>query len=145
MARNPCLAIVAVSMAMAGPSLAAPASPRAVVEAKFAAVNRHDIPGVAAFYAPDATITASDFCKPRQGRAEVERIYKGIFAAIPDAHVNVKEWLVDGDRVAVRFVVESRRPGQSFDFPIMNFFTVKDGLIVRDDGAFDNGGRPCTP
>ena len=138
--------VLAVAVAaLAGPTAAAPKSPRAVVEAKFAAVNRHAIAEIAALYAPDATITASDFCKPRQGRAEVERIYKGIFTGVPDAQADVVEYVVEGERVAVKFFVRSRLPGRAFDLPIMDFFTVRHGLIVRDDGIFDNGGRPCTP
>jgi hypothetical protein len=41
--------------------------------------------------------------------------------------------------------LHSRRPGRSFDLPLMNFFTVRNGLIVRDQGIFDNGGRACRP
>lgn len=120
-------------------------SPRAVVEAKFEAVNRHSVKDVASFYAADAILTASDFCAPRRGRADVERTYENIFKAIPDVVADVQEYVVEGDRVAVRFVVRSRLPGRSFDVPIMNFFTVRDGLIVSDDGAFDNRGQPCRP
>jgi hypothetical protein len=36
-------------------------------------------------------------------------------------------------------------PGRSFELQLMDLFTVRDGLIVRDDGMFDNRGRPCTP
>jgi ketosteroid isomerase-like protein len=120
-------------------------SPRAVVEAKFEAVNRHSVEDVASFYAPDAILTASDFCTPRRGRADVERTYKTIFQAVPDVVADVQEYVVEGDRVAVRFVVRSRLPGRSFNLPIMNFFTVRDGLITSDDGAFDNRGQPCRP
>lgn len=125
----------------------APASPdaRAVVEAKFAAVNRHDVAAVVALYAPDAEITATDFCAPRHGHADVERIYRGIFAAIPDASADVQEYVAEGDRVAVRFVVRGHVGDYVVAVPIMDFFTVRDGLIVRDDGVFDNGGRPCSP
>lgn len=137
--------LAAAMAALAWPAAAGPASPRAVIEAKFAAVNRHAVADIAALYAPDAVVTASDFCKPREGRAGVERTYKGIFAAVPDAVADVTEYVVDGDRVAVKFFVRSRLPGRSFDLPIMDFFTVRDGLIVRDDGVFDNGGRACTP
>ncbi|MBA3676941.1 MAG: nuclear transport factor 2 family protein [Sphingosinicella sp.] len=120
-------------------------SPHSVVEAKFDAVNRHSIEDVAAFYSTDAIISASDFCAPRHGRSDVKRTYKRIFEAIPDVIADVQEYVVQGDRVAVRFVVRSRLPGRSFDLTIMNFFTVRDGLIVSDEGVFDNGGRPCTP
>jgi ketosteroid isomerase-like protein len=137
---------VAVFVLIAAPATArTPISPRDVVEAKFAAVSRHSLADVVALYAPDATVTASDFCKPREGRAEVERTYKAIFAAVPDATVDVREYVVQGDRVAVRFSLRSQLPGRSFELQLMDFFTVRDGLIVRDDGMFDNRGRPCTP
>ena len=131
---------------ISSPALAAePMSPRDVVAAKFAAVNRHSVEDVVAFYAPDAKVTASDFCAPRQGSADIKRTYEGIFAAVPDAKVEVQEYVQQDDRVAVRFTLSSRIPGRSFDVPLQDFFTVRDGLIVRDDGMFDNHGRPCTP
>ena len=135
------LSLFAVTPALADE----PLSPRAVVEAKFAAVNRHSVSDVAAFYAPDAEVTASDFCTLRHGRADIERTYTNIFATIPDVAVNVAEYVVQDDRVAVRFTLHGSVSGKSFDIPIQDFFTVRDGLIVRDDGMFDNHGRPCSP
>lgn len=138
------LTSIALLAALAGPANAAP-SARAVIEAKFAAVNRHAIAEIAALYAPDAVITASDFCKPRTGRADVERTYKGIFGFLPDAVADMQEYVVEGDRVAVRYVVRGHVQGREVGIKILNFFTVRDGLIVRDDGVFDNGGRACSP
>jgi len=128
--------------AIATPAIAAP-SAQSVVGAKFAAVNRHAIADIAALYSADAVITASDFCHPRLGRAGVTHTYESIYKFVPDASVDPVEYVADGDRVAVKLFVRSRLPGRSFDIPIMNFFTVKDGLIVRDDGIFDNAGRAC--
>lgn len=139
------LTFTAALLATAVPAAAQPLSPRAVVEAKFAAVNRHSIADIVALYAPDARLTASDFCAPRQGQAEVERTYRGIFAFAPDAVDNVQEYIVQGDRVAVRFSLRGTMCGHSFSVPLMNFFTVRNGLIINDDGIFDNGGRACTP
>ena len=139
------LKFTAALLAIAAPASAQPMSPRAMVEAKFAAVNRHAIADIAALYAPDARLTASDFCKPRQGRTEVERTYRGIFAFAPDAVDDVQEYVVQGDRVAVRFILRGTVGGHAFSAALMNFFTVRDGLIVEDDGIFDNGGRACTP
>ena len=140
------LGVSAALAALATPALAGrPDAPRAVVAAKFAAVNRHAVADIVAFYAPDAKVTASDFCKPRQGRADVERTYQALFAAVPDVVADVQDYIVEGDRVAVRFVVRSRLPGRTFDVPILDVFTVRDGLISEDDGLFDNRGRPCTP
>jgi predicted ester cyclase len=116
---------------------------RALVEAKFAAVSHHSATEIAAFYADDAVLTASDFCAPRRGRPDVERTYVAIFAAVPDVTAEVQELVVEGDRVAARVVLHSRMPGRAFDLPIMDFFTVRARHIVRDDGLFDNHGRRC--
>ena len=118
-------------------------TPVEAVLAKFAAVNRHDVGAIVASYGSNARLSASDFCADRIGQSEVARTYRAIFALVPDIQAKVQETLVQGDRVAVRVVLHSRTPGRSFDLPLMNFFTVQDGLIVRDEGIFDNRGRPC--
>lgn len=134
-----------VLLVLATPATAEPKSPRAVVEAKFAAVNRHAISDISALYSTDALLNASNFCKPRRGRTEVARTYQAIFALAPDAFDDVQEYVVQGDRVAVRFVVRGAIGGHPFSIPLMDFFTIRDGLIVEDDAIFDNGGRTCTP
>lgn len=138
------LVLIALVAALATPAAAAP-SAREVVKAKFDAVNRHAVADVVALYAPDAMVTASDFCAPRRGRDDVRRTYEAIIGGVPDVVADVQEMIVEGDRVAVKFVVRSRLPGRAFDVPILDLFTVRDGLIVRDDGIFDNHGRACTP
>src|SRR3981081_4053294 len=97
--------IVAVALGLlVTPAHAWPsASPREVIAAKFAAVNRHAVDDIVALYAPDAEIIASSFCGARRGRADVERTYRAIFTAVPDAVADVQEYVVQGDRVAVRF------------------------------------------
>src|SRR5689334_7207946 len=76
---------------------------QAIITARFAAINRHDIDAVAALYAPDATLTASDFCAPRHGRADVARTLRGIFQLVNDLNADVESTVAQGDRVAVRF------------------------------------------
>jgi hypothetical protein len=71
----------------------------------------------------------------------VRRTYQALFTAFPDISVDVQEYVQEGDRVAVRFVVRT----SSFAVPIMNFFSVRDGVIVSDEGMFDTRGRKCTP
>lgn len=127
------------------PLRAGPPSPRAVVEGKFAAVNRHAVADVVAFYSADARVTASDFCAPRSGRDGVRRTYDALFRTFPDIVADVHEVVTAGDRVVVRFTVRGTIGGRAFAVPIANFFTVRDGLIASDDGVFDNGGRPCSP
>lgn len=131
------LAILMSAAMLAAP---APRSPRATVEAMFAAFNAHDPKAMARLYAPDAKIDSSDFCATR-GAKDVERTYTSLFAAMPDLHDAVDAILVDGDRVAVRFTATSEKAG--FRLPIMTMLRVRDGLIIEDDSRFDNGGRPC--
>ena len=118
---------------------------KAVIEAKFVAVNRHSVDDIEKLYAPDVSITASNFCAPRHGRADVRRIYQDLFATFPDIRAEIQEYVVEGDRVAVRYLVRIGATGKEFVVPIINLCTVRDGLITADDGVFDNGGRKCAP
>ena len=132
--------------AMAGCASVSSQSPaKAVVEAKFAAVNRHSIDDIEKLYAPFASITAPNFCAPRHGREDVRRIYQDLFTSFPDIHAEMQEYLVQGDRVAVRYLVHPGAAAGGFVVPISDWFTVRDGLITTDDGMFDNGGRKCAP
>jgi hypothetical protein len=44
-----------------------------------------------------------------------------------------------------RYRVRIGAAGKDFAVPIINLFTIRDGLITADDGGFDNGGRKCAP
>lgn len=123
----------------------AQASAKSVVQAKFAAVNRHSLEDIVALYAVDAKLTAPDFCLPRHGHDDVRRTYQALFGAYPDISVDVQEYVEEGDRVAVRFIVRSSLPDRGFAVPIMNFFSVRNGVIVSDEGLFDTRGRKCSP
>ncbi len=142
-ARTACFASVALLAGCA--SLAPQTAAKRVVEAKFAAVNRHSIDDIEKLYAPFASITAPNFCAPRHGREGVRRIYQDLFTTFPEIHAEIQEYLVQGDRVAVRYLVHTGPAGKGFVVPIFNLFTVRDGLITTDDGLFDNGGRKCDP
>ena len=120
-------------------------SPKETITAKFEAVKRHSAEEVASFYAENATLNASDMCAPRHGAAEVIRTYQAIFATFPHIQAEILETVVEGDRVSARVLLKSADPNMRFELPIANFFTVRDGLIIRDEGLFDTGGRPCLP
>lgn len=134
----------AVALAVATGARAEMNNSEAVVRAKFAAFNRHSVPEIVSLYAPDAQINASNFCRVRQGKDEVTRTYNDIFALAPDATDEVQETVTQGERVAVRFIMHATIGGQLVSVPLMNFFTVRGGFIVRDEGLFDTAGRKCT-
>jgi hypothetical protein len=125
------------------PANAGPA-PEAVVQAMFDAFNRHDAAAMAELYAEDARLASSDFCTPRVGREEVRRTYRELFAQFPDIHDEVQQLVVQGDRVAVRFVATSKLSNPPLALPIATLLTVRSGLIHADDSSFDTQGRACS-
>ncbi len=133
------------SIGAATASAAPGATPGALAQAVFDAFNRHDAAALAALHAEDARLTSSDFCGPRVGRAEIMRTYRALFGRFPDIHDEVRDTVVDGDRVAVRFVAESGQDGVRLALPIATFLIVRDGLIQADDSIFDTAGRACEP
>ena len=143
-ARTACTLLAVAALASCATTPPHPA-PLDAVRAKFDAVNRHDLRAVVESYAPQARLMASDFCAPRIGRSEVERIYTALFSSIDDLSVRLDHVLADGNHVAVRFRVLGAVGGQRFEVPIADFFEVRNGLIVYDLGVFDNAGRPCRP
>jgi ketosteroid isomerase-like protein len=133
-----------LALAVATGARAEVSDSEAVVRAKFAAFNRHSVPEIVSLYAPDAQINASNFCRVRRGKDEVARTYNDIFALAPDATDEVQETVTQGDRVAVRFIMHATIGGRLVSLQLMNFFTVRGGLIVRDEGLFDTAGLKCT-
>jgi ketosteroid isomerase-like protein len=121
-------------------------SPKTVVEARFAAVRRHDVEAIVALYANDAEETSPAFCAQRIGPEGARRTYTELFQAFPDISDDVTSMVVEGDRVAVQFIARSKKADGSYAFevPLANFLVVRHGRIVRDDTYFDTRGRPCS-
>lgn len=132
-----------MALTAAAAAMAPPGSPRSVVEAMFGAFNRNDVAALETFYADDARLTSPEFCAPRTGREGVRRTYSALFKSFPGIKDEVKEMVVEGDRVAVWFTSHSTTPDKEFTLPIMTFLTVRDGLIRTDDTIYDAGGQPC--
>jgi ketosteroid isomerase-like protein len=138
-------ALVLLTTAGAAPRPAEP-SARAVVEARIAAVARHDLEAVVALYADGAIETSPAFCTDRIGPDGARRTYGELFKAVPNITSDVTTWVVDGNRVAIQFVAHSRKADGTFALavPIANFLVVERGKIVRDDTYFDAKGQPCS-
>ena len=133
--------MLSLATAMAAPAMTPDA--QTVVLAMFDAVNRHDAAAIARLYADDARLSSSDFCRDRVGRVEVERTYRALFASFPDIRDELESMVVQGDRVAVRFVARSAKGVPPLALPILTFLTVRQGLIRTDESSFDTGGHPC--
>ena len=121
---------------------AASRSPRAVVEASLAAINRHDAVALAALYADDAVVIASDSCRPSIGPAGVRAGHEALVKAMPDLTMEGTEWVVEGDRVAVLLTARSKALAPDGQMTLADFLTVSNGRIVRDVTIY-NPGRAC--
>ncbi len=67
----------------------------------------------------------------------VHRIFCGAF---PDLHIDLKDILAEGDRVAVRWQVSSTHLGDHLGFPASGKKTILDGssfLIVKDNQVME--------
>jgi limonene-1,2-epoxide hydrolase len=131
-----------MAIAMAGPVAAEP-TPREVVSAMFDAFHRHEVEAMARLYVDDARLTSPGFCTPRAGRAEVIRTYRELFTTFPGLRDDLQDIVVDGDRVAVRFIARNDAP--AVELPITAFFVIRHGRVITDDSTFDRRGRPCAP
>jgi hypothetical protein len=114
---------------------------RALVEAKFAAVSRHSAAEIR-FLCRRCRSDRVRLLRAAARSADVRRTYAAIFAAVPDVTAEVQELVVEGDRAAARsYCAAARRVAPSTCRSW--FFTVRARHMVRDDGMFDNHGRPC--
>jgi ketosteroid isomerase-like protein len=138
-------ALIALAIS-SGPPASAKAlrSPHDTVQRLFSAFNRHDLDMMARLYASDAIIESPDFCSARHGPEGVRKTYAELFRAFPDIVDQVTGYLVSGERIAVQFVAHSQRFEPAQGLRLATFFTIRDGLIVRDETYFDTRGQPCS-
>jgi uncharacterized protein (TIGR02246 family) len=123
---------------------------KAVVEALFAAFNRHDLEGVVALYSPDARLVTPGFPEPRYGLNVVREEYQSHFENIPGVHDEVVRIIADGNQAAVEFTASWEQPTE--DEPdargvlhIAAFITIENGKIVEDIAYFDRKALEPTP
>jgi ketosteroid isomerase-like protein len=132
--------VLALSLTGCAHSPSAQTSGQALIEARFATFNDHDLDGLVKLYSPTAVMTAPGYCTPRQGEEGVRRAYGDLFKAYPTITDEVTDTVVQGDHIAVQFTAHVGK----YAFPIASFLTVQDGVITRDDTYFDGQGQHCT-
>jgi ketosteroid isomerase-like protein len=113
-----------------------------IIRSLFAAFNRHDVDGLAAFYAPYAYLISSDFSEPRPGLEGMRKTYSELFSQFSTVHDEVKTLIVQGDQAAAEFVSTWSSNGKipAGRLEIATFFKLRHGKIISDIPYF-NG--PC--
>ena len=115
-----------------------------IIQQLFLAFNRHDLDAMARLYARDAVLDSPDFCSARSGPEGVRKTYADLFRTFPDIIDQVAVSIGNGDRVAVQFVAHSQGFEPTGELRLATFFTIRNGLIVRDETYFDAHGQPCS-
>jgi predicted ester cyclase len=121
-------------------------APTVVVQTVYDRLNDHDVASLAAFEAEEVGQTW-----PVVGRLEglkaVQHDFVGIFAAMPDFHIDIERMAADGETVFVHWHVTATFSGSPFlgidatGRPIElwgnNWYAIRDGKIVAAFIAYD--------
>lgn len=111
----------------------------------FEAINAHDIAGLRAVWAADVTERFPD--KTCHGPDELASHFEGLFAAMPDFHMEAKDSVESGETVFVRWVLTGHHTGTAFsgidrtgaaiELDGMDQFTIRDGKVAANFVVFD--------
>ena len=120
-----------------------PQSPQVMVAGKFATAGRDAIADIENLYAVDAVMTSTDFCAPCRGRREIRRNEENLFNTFPAITADVLEYIVQGDRVALRLfdalvreqIVKGTKPFRDWPFQRVDYVFVRLG--AHGGRAFD--------
>jgi hypothetical protein len=119
-------------------------APEDIIQRLFTAFNRHDLNAMARLYAGDAVLESPDFCSARHGPEGVRKSYADLFRTFPDIIDQVTQSVASGNLMAVQFVAHSHGFKPTGELRLATFFTLRNGLIVRDETYFDAHGQPCS-
>jgi steroid delta-isomerase-like uncharacterized protein len=125
---------------------------RLTLEAQSRAINAHDGPGFASYYADDAVVVDPQYPEPLRGRAAVEQDVGTFLRAFPDLEFTLTSMLVDNRLVAAEGRItgthngpihlpgaqEIPATGRRLEFP-MAFFSRLDesGKIIEERRYYD--------
>ncbi len=121
-------------------------TPAALIQTVYERLNAHDVSSLAAFEAEDV-----DQTWPVIGRLEglkaVQDHFAGIFAAMPDFHIDINRMATDGEIVFVHWQMTGTFTGSPFlgieatgrpiDLRGNNWYAIRDGKIVAAFVAYD--------
>jgi ketosteroid isomerase-like protein len=107
---------------------------RTAIEALNAAIEAHDLAALHRAVTDDIvfenTNPAPDGTRI-EGREAFARFWERWFAANPDAHFEVEELVVAGDRAVVRWIYRKTRDGRPWHLRGIDLFRVRDGRVAE--------------
>ena len=115
------------------------AGPIENVRAKFEAFNRHDSDFIENSYAADARLQSPDY-PDLSGNKPIADTYRGLFAAIPDAHDEIQSLEAGPDHVYAQFLLTGHLqgdPAKPVHVRIISVYQLRGDLIVEDVTYYD--------
>ena len=112
----------------------------AIIRAHYEAFNRADLEALAEGLDPDVefvpgdAVATAEFGGPLRGRDRVREWFEQLFEVVVNNRVEVAEMEMDGERVVASVYLHGslRESGVSGALPAVHVFTVRDGLILRN-------------
>lgn len=93
-------------------------------------LNRGDVSGADAAFAPDCIVHITGVAEPFRGVGPWKEFVSGMLRALPDIHFTIEDQLVQGDRVAFRWHATATHTGPLGAAPPTGKRISVDGLIV---------------
>jgi len=93
------------------------------------ALNRGDVAGADAAFAPDCVIHITGSPGPDLDLAGFKQMLAGFFAAFPDLRFTMEDQIVAGDKVAIRWTAEGTHTGPLGEAPATGKRVRIDGLL----------------
>ena len=121
----------------------------ALFERRQQAWDRLDAAALAADHTEDSLVESPLAGGPATGRDAIVKLYQTYFAAFTDLTLDRDELLIDGDRVALLGRISGTdnggfmgmpATGRSVSVPIVFFYELRDGRIVRERRIYDFTG-----
>ena len=111
----------------------------------FNAINAHDVEALRGLWADDVEERFPD--ETCRGKAELSAHFEGLFAALPDFHMELVAAVEDGDTVFARWRLTATHTGGPFNgidatgkaiaLDGMDHFTFRDGKMASNFVVFD--------
>ena len=116
-----------------------------IVRWAFEMINAHDVPALAQLW-NDATVERFP-PGTSQGKAEMVRYFEVLFAAVPDAHMDVIAVAENGDDVFIHWRLTGTHSGAPFEgidasgravaIDGMDHFVIRDGIVATNFVVYD--------
>ncbi len=130
---------------MAATALPENATNAELIRWAFDVINSHDITPLRAHWTPETVERFPD--RTCRGEDELAAYFEGLFAAVPDVHMEVLHLAADGDDVFVRWRLTGSHTGTAWagiettgkriELDGIDHFTVRDGKVVSNFVVFD--------